>query len=121
VPLLKNLLSRQRLCEAYVQLSITEKIEVSKEQLFLFDLVEQGDESSSLKKTKLWETTSQNLEAALSTRRRFVIRGGAGAGKTSLMHWLAVHAARQDFEQQFQIQNGFTSFQPIKSPQWSLI
>jgi hypothetical protein len=98
VPLLKNLLSRQRLCEAYVQLSITEKIEVSKEQLSLFDLVEQGDEPSSPQKTKLWETTSQNIEAALSTRRRLVIRGGAGAGKTSLMHWLAVHSARQDFE-----------------------
>jgi predicted NACHT family NTPase len=110
VPLLKNLLSRQRLCEAYVQLSITEKIEVSKEQLFLFDLVEQGDESSSLKKTKLWETTSQNLEAALSTRRRFVIRGGAGAGKTSLMHWLAVHAARQDFEAPLKHWNSLVPF-----------
>jgi NACHT domain/Leucine Rich repeats (2 copies) len=110
VPLLKNLLSRQRLCEAYVQLSITEKIEVTKEQLSLFDLVEQGDEPSSPQKTKLWETTSQNIEAALSTRRRLVIRGGAGAGKTSLMHWLAVHSARQDFEAPLQHWNSLVPF-----------
>jgi NACHT domain/Leucine Rich repeats (2 copies) len=112
VPLLKNLLSRQKLCEAYVQLSITEKIEEFGYQVNLFDLEEQEDESLSLipKREKFLETRSQNIETALSKRRRLVIRGGAGAGKTSLMHWLAVHAARQDFKAPLKHWNSLVPF-----------
>jgi Leucine-rich repeat (LRR) protein len=112
VPLLKNLLSRQKLCEAYVQLSITEKIEEFDYQVNLFDFKEQEDESLSLipKREKFLETKSQNIESALSTHRRLVIRGGAGAGKTSLMHWLAVHAARQDFEAPLKHWNSLVPF-----------
>jgi hypothetical protein len=104
VPLLKNLLSQQRLCEAYVQLSIAETVEESADEPPLKGREAFLDHQQSLEKR------SQNIEAALSTRRRLVIRGGAGAGKTSLMHWLAVHAARQDFEAPLQRWNSLVPF-----------
>ncbi|WP_375466794.1 NACHT domain-containing protein, partial [uncultured Nostoc sp.] len=102
VPLLKNLLSQQRLCEAYVQLSITETVEESADKPPLKEEV--------FPRHQHLEKRSQNIEKVLSTRRRLVIRGGAGAGKTSLMHWLAVHAARQDFDAPFQHWNSRVPF-----------
>jgi hypothetical protein len=92
VPLLKNLLSQQRLCEAYVQLSITEITEESEDQ------ANPKLQGALAEHQRDIEKRSQSIEKALSTRRRLIIRGGAGAGKTSLMHWLAVHAAQQDFD-----------------------
>lgn len=101
VPLLKNLLTQQRLCEAYVQLSIVETVEESVDEQLL---------KPRERRHHSLEKRSQNIEFALSTRRRFVIRGGAGAGKTSLLHWLAVHAARQDFEAPLQHWNSLVPF-----------
>ena len=103
VPLLKNLLSQQRLCEAYVQLSITEMVEEPVDEPPLKGEIFPHHQQSL-------EKRSQNIEKVLSTRRRLVIRGGAGAGKTSLMQWLAVHAARQDFEASFKHWNSRVPF-----------
>jgi hypothetical protein len=115
VPLLKNLLSRQKLCEAYVQLSITETVEAPEDELDSHSFISEfKDQSPFVTHQRLLnsnlKTRSQNIESALSPRRRLVIRGGAGAGKTSLMHWLAVHAARQDFEAPLKHWNSLVPF-----------
>ena len=104
VPLLKNLLSQQRLCEAYVQLSIAETVEESEDELQL------RQRRGAFPNHQNLEKRSKNVEEVLSTRRRLIIRGGAGAGKTSLMHWLAVHTARQDFEAPLQHWNSLVPF-----------
>ncbi|GAA3779677.1 NACHT domain-containing protein [Streptomyces chiangmaiensis] len=39
----------------------------------------------------------QRVEAALSGKRRILLRGLAGSGKTTLIQWLAITAARDDF------------------------
>jgi Leucine-rich repeat (LRR) protein len=104
VPLLKNLLSQQRLCEAYVQLSVRETVEESENELEL-------GRRWAFSHRRGWEKRSQNnIEKVLSTRCRLVIRGGAGAGKTSLLHWLAVRAARQNFEAPLQHWNSLVPF-----------
>ncbi|MGB3613710.1 MAG: hypothetical protein WBA10_07950 [Elainellaceae cyanobacterium] len=38
------------------------------------------------------------VDEAMCDCRRLLIRGGAGAGKSTLMQWLAVRAASQSFE-----------------------
>ncbi|MFF2642804.1 NACHT domain-containing protein [Streptomyces niveus] len=40
------------------------------------------------------------VETALRNRRRVLLRGGAGSGKTTLVHWLAMNAARDAFPDQ---------------------
>ncbi|KOG28727.1 ATP-binding protein [Streptomyces resistomycificus] len=41
--------------------------------------------------------TPVKVEQALSDRRRLLLRGPAGSGKSTLMQWLALNAARQTF------------------------
>ncbi|MBN8560868.1 MAG: leucine-rich repeat domain-containing protein [Leptolyngbya sp. UWPOB_LEPTO1] len=114
VPLLKNLLSQQRLSEAYVQLTISET-DIEESRLKMFDGADeflQGRETvgATIDPRFRLGQRSQNVEQVLGMGRRFVIRGGAGAGKTSLLHWLGVHAARQDFEAPLQHWNSFVPF-----------
>jgi predicted NACHT family NTPase len=45
------------------------------------------------------DDSSSDVAQVFSNGTRFVIRGEAGAGKTTLMHWLAVRAAKKDFSQ----------------------
>ncbi|MFF3337795.1 NACHT domain-containing protein [Streptomyces flavidovirens] len=40
--------------------------------------------------------TGKRVQAALLGRRRILLQGAAGSGKTTLMHWLAVRAAQGD-------------------------
>jgi hypothetical protein len=40
--------------------------------------------------------TGKRVQAALHGRRRILLQGAAGSGKTTLMHWLAVRAAQGD-------------------------
>lgn len=42
--------------------------------------------------------TTSDIEAVLAARPRTVVRGQAGSGKSTLLQWLAVRAARGDFE-----------------------
>ena len=44
------------------------------------------------------EDCVSSVETALSESNRLIIRGPAGAGKTTLVHWIAVRAASRDFE-----------------------
>ena len=39
-----------------------------------------------------------SIESVLIGKRRLVVEGQAGSGKTTLFQWLAVRAAREDFE-----------------------
>lgn len=50
------------------------------------------------------------VDDALGSSRRILIRGEAGSGKTTLLQWLAVRAARQDFEGALQDWNGPVPF-----------
>ena len=50
------------------------------------------------------------VDDALSGSQRILIRGEAGSGKTTLLQWLAVRAARQDFEGALEGWKGLTSF-----------
>jgi len=102
VPLLKEMVSQQSLSEAYVHLS-------------LIDTTEESPDESLLRGKQLSLFPQQNfqkrsIEELLSKKRRLVIRGDAGAGKTSLMQWLAVHTARQDFKPPFQNWNSRVPF-----------
>jgi NACHT domain len=107
--ILKDTLSQQKLCEAYVQLSITE----TGEEIDDADQIDTNQAISDFEKALLRlvrERKSQNLEEVLARRRRLVIRGNAGAGKTSLMQWLAIHATQQDFEAPLQNWNCLIPF-----------
>ena len=44
------------------------------------------------------ESAVHAVETALASTTRLVVRGPAGAGKTTLVHWVAVRAASADFE-----------------------
>ncbi|MFC7304250.1 NACHT domain-containing protein [Streptomyces monticola] len=44
----------------------------------------------------VWQVHSQPIERALAAHDRLLLRGVAGSGKTTLVQWLAVTAARQD-------------------------
>jgi predicted NACHT family NTPase len=44
------------------------------------------------------ESSIHNVELALAQNDRILIKGPAGAGKTTLIHWIAVKAAAGDFE-----------------------
>lgn len=50
------------------------------------------------------------VETALSESNRLVIRGPAGAGKTTLVHWIAVQAASRSFDPPLEIWNRVVPF-----------
>ncbi|MYR26184.1 MULTISPECIES: NACHT domain-containing protein [unclassified Streptomyces] len=54
------------------------------------------------------EARSLRVESALSTRARVLLRGEAGTGKTTLLRWLAVTAARGAFTGELSEWNGLT-------------
>ncbi|GAA0385093.1 NACHT domain-containing protein [Streptomyces luteireticuli] len=55
-------------------------------------------------------TGPQRVEDLLSTRPRAVLRGEAGAGKTTLVWWLASHTACQSLPEQLSALNGLVPF-----------
>ncbi|KNB52054.1 serine protease [Streptomyces caatingaensis] len=55
-------------------------------------------------------TGPQRVEDLLSSRPRAVLRGEAGAGKTTLVWWLASHAACQSLPEQLSALNGLVPF-----------
>ena len=56
------------------------------------------------------ESKIDAVELALAESNRFVIRGPAGAGKTTLMHWIAVQAASRGFQSPLQDWNTIVPF-----------
>ncbi|WP_416348961.1 NACHT domain-containing protein [Microbispora triticiradicis] len=56
------------------------------------------------------EASSLRIEQALRESRRTLIRGEAGSGKTTLISWLAINAARSSFGTALQELNGSVPF-----------
>ena len=56
------------------------------------------------------ESAIDAVEAALAGTERLVIRGPAGAGKTTLVHWIAVQAASRSFEEPLESWNSVVPF-----------
>ena len=52
----------------------------------------------------------ERFQDQLVARPRLVIKGSAGSGKTTVLQWLAVRAARQDFMGRAQAMNSSTPF-----------
>ena len=53
---------------------------------------------------------AETFQDQLAARPRLVIKGRVGSGKTTVLQWLAVRAARQDFSGRSQSLNGLTPF-----------
>ncbi|MFI6288704.1 NACHT domain-containing protein [Streptomyces sp. NPDC051018] len=62
------------------------------------------------------KTSPQRVESLLGTRPRVLIRGDAGAGKTTLIKWLAAHAASGTLDSRLAELNGLVPFVvPLRS------
>ncbi|PSR17626.1 hypothetical protein C8255_11685, partial [filamentous cyanobacterium CCP3] len=98
LPRMDRLTSQQSLSMAYITLSVS-------------GIVDGDDEKGAAKVLKIghhgidgeWPDREQRrvlsqVDEAICDCRRLMIRGGAGAGKSTLMQWLAVRAASQSFE-----------------------
>jgi hypothetical protein len=59
---------------------------------------------------ELHEAAAKSIEERLATSQRTVILGRAGSGKTTVLQWIAVRAARSDFEGALTRFNGYTPF-----------
>ncbi|MFH7600058.1 NACHT domain-containing protein [Streptomyces racemochromogenes] len=59
-----------------------------------------ADRAERILKALAHAPTAQPADQALATSRRVLLRGEAGSGKTTLVQWLAVSAARQDLPPQ---------------------
>jgi hypothetical protein len=55
-------------------------------------------------------SAAEMFQDQFTARPRLVIKGRAGSGKTTVLQWLAVRAARQDFNGRLETLNGFTPF-----------
>ncbi|MGD1897178.1 MAG: NACHT domain-containing protein [Phormidesmis sp.] len=84
------LTAKQRLSMAYITLSVSGKSDKHDRPHFILNKLEQADKES--------RRVLRQVDEAICEQRRIVIRGGAGAGKSTLMQWLAVRAASQKFE-----------------------
>ena len=88
-----DLTSQQSLSMAYITLSVMREAgEEEEEELARFGQGKFGRPTAKPKQLL------SRVDGALCDCRRVVIRGGAGAGKSTLMQWLAVKAAKQSFE-----------------------
>ena len=87
-----DLTSQQSLSMAYITLSV------------MREAGEEEEESARFGRGKFGRLTAEpkqllsRVDGALCDCRRVVIRGSAGTGKSTLMQWLAVKAAKQSFE-----------------------
>jgi len=94
LPRMNNITSRQSLSSAYIALSVSGKGEEDEKS----PLTLMGDERSEREAGR----RSRCIDDVICDCRRLVIRGGAGAGKSTLMQWLAVRAASQTFSEELQ-------------------
>ncbi|WP_051855147.1 NACHT domain-containing protein [Streptomyces sp. NRRL B-1347] len=61
--------------------------------------VEPGDDWQEILGKRLEQAEPHPADQALATHDRVLLRGEAGSGKTTLVQWLAVSAARQDLDE----------------------
>lgn len=87
---------------AYVSLEVSDSTHHREDKADPAEEVEEDEEVE--------ETAIHAVELALADTARLLIKGPAGAGKTTLMHWLAVRAASGDFEYPLQEWNATLPF-----------
>jgi len=75
---------------AYVSLNVSDSTR---------DFDAKAKEIGGEEETESDDSAVQAVESALAGSRRLMVRGPAGAGKTTLFQWIAVRAASKDFEQ----------------------
>lgn len=69
---------------------------------------DQGDLDE--KGTDLDDITRKGIEERLGASKRTVVFGRAGSGKTTVLQWIAVRAARSDFDGSLRALNGYIPF-----------
>jgi Leucine-rich repeat (LRR) protein len=97
LPRMDRLTSQQSLSMAYITLSASGIAKDTDEAEGIRALPLDGDKGDWRRPPEPRRILSQ-VDEAICDCRKLVIRGGAGAGKSTLMQWLAVRAASQSFE-----------------------
>ena len=99
VPRMDALVRRQSLSVAYVTLQVEHRA-TTKSKSFTKARRDQSEIDTTLFSAELSDRSlsdSNSLEHVLGRTRRLVVRGDAGLGKSTLLQWIAVRAAHQDF------------------------
>ncbi|MEA5462582.1 NACHT domain-containing protein [Leptothoe sp. PORK10 BA2] len=97
LPRMDRLTSQQRLSMAYITLSASGVMDEDDNET-ISALKRSHQEIEGDWAGKGLKRTLDQVDKAMGDCRRLVIRGGAGAGKSTLMQWLAVRAASMEFE-----------------------
>jgi Leucine-rich repeat (LRR) protein len=97
-----NIARRQSLSIAYVNLKVE-----SISGLCDFSTAKQRTSIPDGQNRQPWSGT---VDQVLTEGSRFLVFGEAGTGKTTLLHWLAVRAAKQDFEATLKLLNNSVPF-----------
>ncbi|MBH8574505.1 NACHT domain-containing protein [Nostocaceae cyanobacterium CENA369] len=99
LPRMDNLTARQSLSKAYVTLSAIRhrREEQNQEAEIISRKLTEEIAVHAQQLDKITNSRTSPVDETLANCRRIVIRGEAGAGKSTFLQWLAVRAAKQDF------------------------
>ncbi|MEI1372948.1 NACHT domain-containing protein [Nostoc sp. UHCC 0926] len=98
LPRMDTLTAQQSLSKAYVTLSaIRHEREEQNQQAEIISRSLTEEIAVHVQQEKITSLRTSPVHETLATCRRIEIQGGAGAGKSTHLQWLAVRAAKQDF------------------------
>lgn len=99
LPRMDTLTARQSLSKAYVTLSAIRhrREEQNQEAEIISRKLTEEIAVHAQQQDKITSLRTSSVDETLANCRRIVIRGEAGAGKSTFLQWLAVRAAKQDF------------------------
>ena len=78
--------------------------------LSVFDYRSSRSQTRTARSDLASEMQHASIESALSKSKRLFLRGQAGSGKTTILQWLAVRAARKDFPDPLTAWNSYEPF-----------